>query len=106
MRRLLYPTVLAFSVAMLTSASAMPIGGSSLSGAPSVDPGDLIQKAWHSGLPHRRIIGERVYGGTCPPEGCPAWTQRDLRRDRYTGQWYSPENEARQERMRRRYDRY
>jgi hypothetical protein len=71
----------------------------------------LVQKAWHSGMPHRRIVGDTVYGGRCPPQGCPAWSQRDLRQDRGTGEWYSPQNERqRYENSRRRqrgnYDRY
>ncbi|MCB8822697.1 hypothetical protein [Microvirga rosea] len=63
--------------------------------AESATGSQMLHKAWHSGVPHRRVIGDRVYGGYCPPQGCPAWTQRDLRQDPRTGEWYSPENERR-----------
>jgi len=75
-----------------SSASAMPVPYAGRVPVRSVD-GELIQKAWHSGMPHRRIVGERVYGGRCPPQGCPAWSQHDLRQDPHTGEWYSPRNE-------------
>jgi hypothetical protein len=53
----------------------------------------LVHKAWHSGVPHRRIVGKRVYGGNCPPQGCSASSQRDLAQDQRTGEWFSPYNE-------------
>jgi hypothetical protein len=73
-------------------AGAMPLGMAAAAGQ-TVETGSMVQKIWHSGVPHRRTIGERTYGGTCPPQGCPAWTQPDLVRDPYTGEWYSPRNE-------------
>jgi hypothetical protein len=99
MRSLFSAAVLALSLATIAPASAMPLAGGILGDRGSES---LVQKAWHSGYPHRRIVGNRVYGGTCPPQGCPAWTQRDLRRDPYSGQWYSPANEARRARDARR----
>ncbi len=75
------------------TASAMPFAPGASASAITLDD-SMVQKVWHSGLPHRRIVGNRVYGGTCPPRGCPAWTQRDLVRDRHSGEWYSPRNEA------------
>ena len=66
------------------SASAMPIPA-----APDIGPGSdvLIEKAWHSGLPHRRVVGDRVYGGRCPPQGCPLSSQRDITPDPVTGKY-------------------
>ena len=46
-----------------------------------------VVHVWHSGLPHRRVVGNRVYGGTCPPQGCPLWTQRDITPDPVTGKY-------------------
>ncbi len=76
-------------------ASAIPLGAGLISNINRYADETIIQKAWHEGLPHRRIIGNRVYGGTCPPRGCPAWTQPDLAQDPYTGEWYNPETQAR-----------
>ena len=75
------------------SAQAMPLGSGIESGASATRNDGLIEKVWHSGMPHRRIVGNRVYGGDCPPQGCPAWSQRDLAQDPSTGEWFSPYNE-------------
>lgn len=97
LRKLLIGPVLAVTgiVFMSPGASAMPLANQSAS---QPDHASMIQKVWHSGMPHRKIVGDRVYGGNCPPQGCPAWTQRDLAQDRRTGEWYSPQNEQRQRR--------
>jgi hypothetical protein len=46
----------------------MPLAGGSIGSGTEKDP--LVEQVWHSGLPHRRIIGNRMYGGYCPPRGC------------------------------------
>ena len=68
------------------TASAMPLAPGASASAVALDD-SMIQKVWHSGLPHRRVIGTRVYGGTCPPQGCPLWTQRDITPDPITGKY-------------------
>lgn len=96
-RKLVFAPVLVFVGMVLASqgASASPFG-IDLARSHSAEPREaMVQKVWHSGTPHRRIVGDTVYGGNCPPQGCPAWTQRDLRQDPYTGEWYSPQNERR-----------
>ena len=95
-KRLVFAPILVCSGMVLASqvAHASPLGISLQNIV--AEPGEaMVQKVWHSGMPHRRIVGDRVYGGNCPPQGCPAWSQRDLRQDPHTGEWYSPQNERR-----------
>jgi hypothetical protein len=98
---ILAPMLVCGSLAVgLHEASAMPLGAGSVAGESSSSIDTMVHKAWHSGMPHRRIVGDTVYGGRCPPQGCPAWSQRDLRQDPNSGEWYSPRNEAQRERQR------
>jgi hypothetical protein len=101
-KKLFWAPVLASAGLALAShgASAMPLGTGSLAGASAAASETMVQKVWHSGMPHRQIVGDTVYGGRCPPQGCPAWSQRDLRQDPNSGEWYSPRNEAQRERQR------
>ncbi|MGH6770887.1 MAG: hypothetical protein ACRECO_17915 [Xanthobacteraceae bacterium] len=81
----LLPSVIALGLAAIaTPAAAAPLGSGSSS---AVAPRGLVQQVWHSGLPHRRVVGDRVYGGRCPPQGCPLWTQRDITPDPRTGRY-------------------
>jgi hypothetical protein len=103
-KKLLLAPLLSCAALMIASTATMavPLGGGIAGGLNETAPDVMIQKAWHSGMPHRRIVGDRVYGGRCPPQGCPAWSQRDLTQDPYSGEWYSPRNEAQRERDARR----
>ena len=86
MKRILGLTVVCAGLAVGPyAASATPLSGSAMQAGTA--PDTLIEKAWHSGLPHRRVIGDRVYGGRCPPGGCPLWTQRDITPDPITGKY-------------------
>ena len=63
-------------------ASPLALATPLITHAPPVTFADakLVKRVWHSGMPHRRVIGDRVYGGDCPPGGCPLYTQPDLLR--------------------------
>ena len=85
--RILLPA-LACCGALLTPAGVSALPWTGAGAARSAETAEtLVEKAWHSGLPHRRVVGSRVYGGTCPPRGCPLWTQRDIVPDPNTGRY-------------------
>src|SRR5215216_7517395 len=87
MNKLLYASALALTgLAFCTSASAFTAGSGPMARVGELAPSS-VEHVWHSGLPHRRVVGDRVYGGRCPPQGCPLWTQRDITPDPYTGRY-------------------
>lgn len=88
MNKLLFTSALVLAgVAFSVPSNALPVGVGAMAGVREAASEGLVVKAWHSGLPHRRVLGDRVYGGRCPPQGCPLWTQRDITPDPLTGKY-------------------